>query len=100
TGYLLNSQQNVRESYRIGLESVRLLLAVGDLLIAWLLLHHAEIALDELDHDPADPDRAFYNGKVAVANFFANSVLPRLSADRRVIESVDLGIMDLPEDAF
>ena len=83
TGYLLDSQQNVRELYRVGLESVRFLLAVGDLLIGWLLLDHAEIALDELDRDPSDRDRAFYSGKVATATFFAKSVLPRLSTDRQ-----------------
>ena len=45
TGYLLDSQENARELYRVGLESVPFLLAVGDLLIGWLLLRQAEIAL-------------------------------------------------------
>jgi Acetyl-CoA dehydrogenase C-terminal like len=49
TGYLLSSQENARELYRLGLESVRFLLAVGDLLIGWLLLHQAEIALNALE---------------------------------------------------
>ena len=100
TGYLLDSRQNVRELYRLGLESVPFLLAVGDLLIGWLLLHHAEIALDALDGDLSDCDRAFYSGKVAAANFFAKNVLPRLTADRQIIEDVDLTIMDLCEEAF
>ena len=100
TGYLLDSQQNVRELYRLGLQSVPFLLAIGDLLIGWLLLHHAEIALDALDGDLSDCDRAFYSGKVAAANFFAKNVLPRLTAERRIIENVDLTIMDLCEAAF
>ncbi len=100
TGCLFESQENVRELYRVGLESVQFLLAVGDLLIGWQLLHHAEIALDGLDHDPSDRDRALYSGKVATANFFAKRVLPRLSSDRQVIENVDLSIMDLPEEVF
>ena len=33
TGYLLSSQENARELYRLGLESVGFLLAIGDLLI-------------------------------------------------------------------
>ena len=41
TGYLLGAQDNARELYRVGLESVRYLLAVGDLLIGWLLLELA-----------------------------------------------------------
>ena len=100
TGYLLDSQQNSRELYRVGLESVPFLLAVGDLLIGWLLLRQAEIALDALDDDPAARDRAFYSGKVAAANFFVKNVLPRLAADRRIVEAVDGSIMEVPEEAF
>src|SRR3954470_6280746 len=49
TGYLLSAQKNARELYRLGLGSVMYLLAVGDLLIGWLLLEHAEVALNALD---------------------------------------------------
>ena len=100
TGYLVESQQSARELYRVGLESVRFLLAVGDLLIGWLLLRHAEIALAALDRDPTAADRAFYNGKVAAANFFVKNVLPRLTADRGIAANVDLAVMDLREEAF
>ncbi|MDT5274417.1 MAG: hypothetical protein QOG95_1349, partial [Mycobacterium sp.] len=62
TGFLVDSQQNARELYRVGLESVRFLLAVGDLLIGWLLLRQAEVALAALDGDPAPADGAFYAG--------------------------------------
>ncbi|WP_319453218.1 MULTISPECIES: acyl-CoA dehydrogenase [unclassified Mycobacterium] len=100
TGYLMGSQQDARELYRVGLESVRFLLAVGDVLIGWMLLQHAELALAALDTDTAEKDRAYYAGKVATARFFAESVLPRLSSDRKVVESVGLGAMDLAEESF
>jgi len=100
TGYLMGAQENARELYRLGLESVPFLLAVGDVLIGWLLLHQAEIALAALVGDLSDRDRSFYTGKVAVAKFFAKNVLPRLTAERRIIEAVDLAVMDLPENAF
>jgi alkylation response protein AidB-like acyl-CoA dehydrogenase len=100
TGYLMSAQENARELYRLGLESVPFLLAVGDLLIGWLLLHQAEIAVVALEGDVSDADRAFYEGKVAAANFFAKNMLPRLSAERTIIESVDLAVMDLAEEAF
>ncbi|AGB20633.1 acyl-CoA dehydrogenase [Mycobacterium sp. JS623] len=100
TGYLLSSQENARELYRLGLESVRFLLAVGDLLIGWLLLHQAEIALNALDSEISDRDRAFYTGKAAVAKFFAKNVLPRLTAERKIVEAVDLALMDLREESF
>ena len=99
TGYLVGSQQEPRELYRLGLESVRFLLAVGDVVIGWLLLSQAEIALEALDA-ASERDRAFYAGKVATAQFFAESVLPRLASDRKVVESVTLTAMDLAEDAF
>jgi hypothetical protein len=100
TGYLISAQENARELYRLGLESVPFLLAVGDLLIGWLLLRQAEAALNALDADPTEGDRAFYNGKVAAANFFAKNVLPRLTAERKIVEGVDLAVMDLREEAF
>jgi alkylation response protein AidB-like acyl-CoA dehydrogenase len=100
TGYLLGAQENARQLYRLGLASVAYLLAVGDLLIGWLLLEHAEIALTALDGDTPDRDRSFYRGKVAAAMFFARNVLPRLTAERTIAEGVDLTIMDLREEAF
>jgi hypothetical protein len=100
TGYLMAAQENARELYRVGLESVPFLLAVGDLLIGWLLLRQAEVALIALDRDPTPADRAFYSGKVAGARFFAANVLPRLAAERRIVEGADLAIMDLGEEAF
>ncbi|MET0474355.1 MAG: acyl-CoA dehydrogenase [Mycobacterium sp.] len=100
TGFLIESQQSARELYRVGLDSVAFLLSVGDLLIGWLLLHGAEVALHALDGEISDRDRDFYAGKVTAARFFAKNVLPRLSAERKIVESVDLGIMDLAEEAF
>ncbi|HEX2283760.1 MAG TPA: acyl-CoA dehydrogenase, partial [Mycobacterium sp.] len=100
TGYFVKSRDEPREVYRIGLGSVPFLLAVGDLFVGWLLLRQAEIAMNALDGDVADDDRGFYTGKVGAATFFAKNVLPRLTADRKVIEAVDLAVMDLPEEAF
>jgi alkylation response protein AidB-like acyl-CoA dehydrogenase len=100
TGYLVNSQESARELYRVGLESVAFLLAIGDLLIGWLLLRQADIALDALDRDPTPADRAYYAGKVTVAKFFVKNVLPRLSAERGIAANVDLAVMELSENAF
>jgi alkylation response protein AidB-like acyl-CoA dehydrogenase len=100
TGFLIGSQERSRELYRIGLESVSFLFAVGDLVIGWLLLRGAESALVSLEGQPSERDRAFYLGKVAAARFFAKNVLPRLAADRRKVDEADLAIMDLAEEAF
>ena len=50
--------------------------------------------------DVSAADKNFYEGKVAAARFFAATVLPELAARRSVVESTDLGLMDLPAAAF
>jgi Acetyl-CoA dehydrogenase C-terminal like len=86
------------EIYRVGLNTNRLLLALGDLLIGWLLARQAEVALAALDR--GTPEEDFYLGKVAAARFFAATVLPRLSAEREIAEQTGLDLMELPETAF
>ena len=48
----------------------------------------------------ARKDKAFYEGKVAAAQFFARNVLPKLTAERAIAEDIDLSLMDLAEAAF
>jgi alkylation response protein AidB-like acyl-CoA dehydrogenase len=100
TGYLMGAQQTPSELYKVGLGSVRFLYAVGDLVIGWLLLKQSDIAQVALAGDVSDKDRAFYEGKVAVATFFAKNVLPKLAATKAIIASIDIDIMDLDEAAF
>ncbi|MDO1485666.1 acyl-CoA dehydrogenase [Rhodococcus rhodochrous] len=100
TQYLMGAQEQPTELYKVGLGSVRFLEAFGDLMIGWLLLEHAEIALSALDDGVDASDKAFYEGKVAAASFFAKNVLPELSVARQIITDVDLDIMELDEAAF
>jgi hypothetical protein len=75
-------------------------MAVGDLVIGWLLLRQAEIALAALDNGPSAKDVEFYKGKVAAAKWFAHNRLPLLTGERLAAEGTDLEVMELPEDAF
>jgi hypothetical protein len=99
SGYALASLEQPAEVYKAGLNSTRLLMALGDLLIGWLLARQAEVALRALD-EGAGRDEAFYQGKVATARFFAETVLPRLAVERQIAETTTLDLMELPEDAF
>ena len=100
-GFLMASAEQPAEIYKVGLNTTRLLMALGDLVIGWLLLTHAEIALRRLDEIPADAaDRDFYAGKLGAARFFAATVLPRLAAERKSAEETTLDLMELPEGAF
>ena len=104
TGYLMSATQHPTDIHRVGLGSVRYLLAVGDLLIGWRLLVQAGIANAALDNGAANSaaknDTAFYRGKIATATFFARNMLPKLTALRTVIDSIDDDIMRLSERAF
>jgi alkylation response protein AidB-like acyl-CoA dehydrogenase len=108
TGFLTQAADQPAEAYRVGLNTTRLLLALGDLMVGWLLARQAEIALERLDEIgiPADGDRRaredrdFYTGKIAAARFFAATVLPRLTAERKIAEDTTLDIMEMPESAF
>jgi alkylation response protein AidB-like acyl-CoA dehydrogenase len=99
-GFLTSSQEDVRNLYKVGQNSVRLLMTAGDVLVGWLLLRQAEVALEKLGGTPSAKDKAFYEGKVAVASFFAKNVLPELTARRKIAESTDNSLMDIDESAF
>jgi alkylation response protein AidB-like acyl-CoA dehydrogenase len=91
---------DARELYKVGLTSRRVLLALGDVILSWLLLRQAEVALRALGGEIKPADHNFYEGKVAAARFFAREVLPRIGSDRRIIENTNLDLMDLSEDIF
>jgi alkylation response protein AidB-like acyl-CoA dehydrogenase len=105
-GYLAASVDRPEEINKIGLNTTRFLLALGDLVIGWLLVRQAEVATSALDAGPGDgqarphDDTAFYQGKVAAARFFAGNVLPRLATDREIAEATTSDLMDLTEAAF
>jgi alkylation response protein AidB-like acyl-CoA dehydrogenase len=98
-GFSVGSTERPAEIYRTGLNTTRLLLSLGDLVIGWLLVRQAEVALASIDGASA-ADRAFYAGKIAAARFFAATVLPRLAAEREIAEATTLDLMDLPAESF
>ncbi|GAC70613.1 acyl-CoA dehydrogenase [Gordonia soli] len=100
TGFLMNAQEDPKELYKVGLGSVRFLLSVGDLLIGWLLLRQSEIALAALDAGTSEADKSFYEGKVAVASFFAKNILPEITAVRGIVDKIDGEIMEVDESVF
>ncbi|MFW5470548.1 acyl-CoA dehydrogenase [Knoellia sp. CPCC 206435] len=91
---------DIRNLYKVGQNTTRLLLGAGDLVVGWLLLRQADVALSALEGEVSDRDRDFYTGKVAAAQFYARQVLPRLAAERAMAEATDNELMDMPESAF
>ncbi len=97
---LTNAMGEVSEMYKVGQNTTRLLMAAGDLVIGWLLLRQAEVALAALAGSPSARDQSFYQGKVAAARFFAAQVLPMLTAQRIIASTVDNTLMEISEDSF
>src|SRR3954465_4148469 len=97
---LTGSVEDVRSLYKVGLNTSRLLMSLGDLVVGWLLLRQADVALAKLTEGASPKDTAFYEGKVIAAKFFAQTRLPLLAAERVVVEGTNLELMDLDETAF
>ena len=82
TGYLMAAQEDTNSIYKVGLGSVRFLMSVGDLMIGWLLQRQAAVAIEKLDAGVTGSEKSFYEGKIAVASFFAKNFLPLLTSTR------------------
>jgi alkylation response protein AidB-like acyl-CoA dehydrogenase len=77
-GWQKAAAEQPEEVYKVGQNTTRLLMSVGDLVIGWLLLKSARIA----------------EAKRPVAEFFARNVLPELTSRRRVLEHTDNAVME------
>ncbi|MFJ9212541.1 acyl-CoA dehydrogenase [Streptomyces sp. NPDC102264] len=96
---LTSTGEDVKNIYKVGLNTTRLLMASGDVVVGYLLLRGAAVAAEKLE-TAAAKDVAFYQGKIAAAKFFAANVLPDVSTQRALAESVDGSLMELDEAAF
>jgi len=98
-GHAMASQEKSDEIYKVGLNTSRVLMAVGDIITAWLLLRQADIATEKLVAG-AGKDADFFEGKIASAHFFVANYLPHITADRKIVEGTDNAIMEISENAF
>ncbi|MGW7238909.1 acyl-CoA dehydrogenase [Streptomyces sp. NPDC054804] len=101
---LAATEQDVKNIYKVGLNTTRLLLASGDVIVGYLLLKGAAVAAEKLETAStkavSSKDVAFYTGKIAAAKFFAANVLPGVTLARKIATDVDLDLMELDEAAF
>ncbi len=82
------------EIYKVGLHTNALLASMAELVIAWQLLRHAEIALPKMDVEP------FYRGKVESARWFLELAAPEIKMRRAGAEAEDGSLMKMPVEAF
>jgi hypothetical protein len=72
----------------------------GDTVTAWMLLWRAVVAVKKLQEGAKGKDAVFYEGQVATARFFINTVLPVTFGKINVILTFNSTATDLAEDAF
>ena len=100
-GHAMASQEKSDEIYKVGLNTSRALMAVGDVITTWLLLRSAEISIAKLKVPGiTEKESQFYLGKIASAKFFVLNYLPHITADRKIVEATDSAIMEISEQAF
>ncbi len=85
--------------YHVGLQGNRVLYSLAELVIGWLLVRHAAVAVKKKGA-ASGPDAAFYEGKIASARFFCREVLPNLALTARHVTQSTLQAMDVAEEAF
>lgn len=99
-GIFMSLAGRVGESvHHVGLQANRVLMTLAEVIIGWLLIRHAALAVEKLP-GAEGPDVAFYKGKVASAQFFARNVLPASTLARKLVEASSLDLMELEDELF
>jgi hypothetical protein len=86
--------------YHVGLQANRVLFALAEIVIAWLLIKQAAVAATALEAGPAKSDVPFYTGKIAAAQWFADNVLPGLTLTRKLVEASTTDLMTMDDACF
>ena len=97
--HAMASQEKPEEIYKCGLNTTRLLMSDGDVIISWLLLRQADIAASKIG-SATGKEKDFYEGKIAASRYFIHNFLPLISATRAIVEREDGEIMKVSEGAF
>ncbi|MDO5498840.1 MAG: acyl-CoA dehydrogenase [Propionibacteriaceae bacterium] len=105
---LLRAIGTTREYVRLSLErldsqpklaamgATRLLLLIGDVIVAWTLLRSAVVARSILAEEPQHEDAQELMRRIAAARWFARQVLPRIAGDLESFTLLQESDMVLP----
>ncbi len=85
----------------VPLAANRFLEMMAETAVGWQLLESARVA-EEASAKLADghPDRAFYAGKRAAAQYYARNVLPEVTAKAKIISREDKSPIEISDEAF
>jgi alkylation response protein AidB-like acyl-CoA dehydrogenase len=79
--------------------SVPFMEAMGDVVMAWMHLWRAVVALPKIE-SARKKDKAFYIGQVKTATFFINTILPVTMGKLDVIDAGDATAIDIPDAGY
>jgi alkylation response protein AidB-like acyl-CoA dehydrogenase len=85
--------------YHVGLQGNRALFSITEVVLGWLLVRHAAVALEK-KQEATDDAAHFYDGKIASARFFCREILPHTALSMGLVGDSSLLAMDLAEQAF
>ncbi len=98
-GHAMAFMHEPEEIYKTGLHTNALLESLSEVVIAWLLLRHAEIAHGAMPEAEAK-DKEFYEGKIESARFFVRHVAPKIAARLHSAQLEDAHLMEMSDAAF
>ena len=76
------------------------LYAMGDTIMAWMLLWRAVVASEKLTGKPKKKDVAFYEGQIKTAEFFINTELPLTNGKMEAIQGGCAAAIEISDDGF
>ncbi len=85
--------------HHVGMQGNRVLLSLAELVVGWLLVRHAALALRQRD-GASEADALFYDGKVASARWFAREVLPSIAHAKAMVERSSVDVMSFDDRSF
>ena len=72
----------------------------GDVILAWLHLWRATVAVAALEKGAKKKDAVFYEGQVKTAEFFVHTILPVTNGKMKAILETNGAAVDIADPAF
>ena len=89
------------EMEKVPLTSTRFLGMMSELVVGWLLLEGAVVAIEaQKKLDRGNPDFTFYEGKKHAAIYWAHNVLAGVPASAEILRFADRSPLEIPTTAF
>jgi hypothetical protein len=89
------------ENYKVAFaHALPFLYAMGDTIMAWMLLWRAAVASEKLAGKPKRKDIAFYEGQIKTAEFFIKAELPLTSGKMEAIQGGCAAAIEIADEGF